>query len=97
MLNAPGIKWFLFGLLLLGFFLSSEGSRSYWKRKRHLKHLEQKLVELKAFNENMVLEVERLKSDPRAIERIARSELGLLKPGEIEYRFVVGRSTGETP
>lgn len=89
--------WIVLGLLLAVAFLSSEGSRSYWKRKRHLKHLEQKLSELKASNESLGREVERLKSDPRAIERIARSELGLLKPGEIEYRFVVGRSTGKTP
>ena len=94
MFREPGVKWILFGfLLLLGLFLSSEGSRSYWKRKRYLKHLERKLSDLKTSNEKLSQEVARLKSDPRAIERIARSDLGLLKPGEIEYRFVVNRST----
>lgn len=89
--------WILLGLLLAGAFLSSEGSRSFWKRKRHLKHLEQKLSELKIENDNLAQEIERLKSDPRAIERIARSELGLLKPGEIEYRFLTTPSTEKTP
>ncbi|OGR87310.1 MAG: hypothetical protein A3A86_04100 [Elusimicrobia bacterium RIFCSPLOWO2_01_FULL_60_11] len=91
------LAWVIIGLLLIGAFLSSEGSRSYWKRKRHFKHLEQKLSELKVSNDNLAREVQRLKSDPRALERIARSELGLQKPGEIEYRFTVGRSTGKNP
>ena len=73
--------------------MSSEGTRSYWKRKRHLNNLQNKLAELKVSNDRMTLEIERLKSDPRAIERIARSELGLLKPNEIEYRFVTRKST----
>ena len=93
MLNRPEVRWVLLGLLLAGLFFSSEGSRSYWKRKKHLRHMEQKLTEIKASNHSLALEVERLKSDPRAIERIARSELGLMKPGEVEYRFVVGQST----
>lgn len=72
----------------MGLFLSSEGSRSYLKRKRHLKYLEEKLSQLKASNDNLAQGIERLKSDPRAIEQIARNELDLLKSGEIEYRFV---------
>lgn len=89
----PGIKWLLVALGVLGLYLSSEGSRSYWKRKRALNQLERKLSDLKASNELLSREVSRLKSDPRAIENLARSELGLTKPGEIEYRFVVDRSS----
>ena len=92
-MGRPGIKWIVVGLACLGLFLSSEGSRSYWKRKRYLKHLEQKLADLKTSNEKLSQEVSRLKSDPRAIEQIARNDLGLIKPGEIEYRFVVDRSS----
>ena len=58
-----------------------------------MKNLEQKLSNLKASNENLAREVERLKTDPRALERIARKDLGLIKPGEMEYRFVLERST----
>jgi len=89
----PGIKWLLVALGILGLYLSSEGSRSYWKRKRARSQLEQKLSDVKASNETLSKEISRLKSDPRAIENLARSELGLIKPGEIEYRFVVDRST----
>ncbi len=93
MLKRPGIKWLLIGLVLLGLFFSSEGSRSYWKRKKYLKNLTHQLSELKTSNDNLTREIGRLKTDPRAIEKIARSELGLIKPGEVEYRFVVERSS----
>ena len=89
----PGLKWTLIGLGLLGLYLSSDGSRSYWKRKRTLKHLDRKLADLKESNDNLSLEISRLKSDPRAIEKIARNDLGLIRPGEVEYRFVVDRSS----
>ena len=93
MSGRPGLKWILLGLACLGLYLSSEGSRSYWKRKRALEHLEQKLADLKASNENLSGEIARLKSDPRGIEQIARNDLGLIQPGEIEYRFVADSSS----
>ena len=93
MFNRPGVKWILAGLALLGLFLSSEGSRSYWKRKKYLRNLEQELADLKTSNDNLSREIGRLKSDPKAIEKIARTDLGLIKPGEMEYRFVVDRSS----
>ena len=81
-------KWIVLGLLVLGLFLSSEGSRSYWKRKRHLKELQAKLEQARAENKSLAQEVQRLETDPRAIEQIARRVLGMIQPGEIEYRFV---------
>jgi cell division protein FtsB len=93
MFKNPKLKWILLPLVLLAFFLSSEGSRSYWKRKRALKHLEQRLSNLKNSNEELSQQITRLKTDPRALERIARNELGLIKPDEVEYRFVVSRSS----
>jgi cell division protein FtsB len=93
MFKNPKFKWILLPLILLAFFLSSEGSRSYWKRKRALKNLEQRLSNLKSSNEDLSRQITRLKTDPRALERIARNELGLIKPDEVEYRFVVNRSS----
>jgi cell division protein FtsB len=39
--------------------------------------------ELAAENERLAREAEALRDDPAAIERVARSELGWVKPGEI--------------
>ena len=86
-------KWIGLGILALGFFLSSKGTRSYWKRKRSLRELEKKLEQARETNRNLTLEIHRLQTDPRAIEQIARRDLGLLQPGEIEYRFIIEHST----
>ncbi len=95
MLEKPLAKWILLGVILLGLFLSSEGSRSYWKRKRFLKHVQTELSNIKIANDKLSLEIGRLKSDPRAVEKIARNELGLIKPGEIEYRFISDHSDAQ--
>ena len=86
-------KWALIILGALVLFLSSEGTRTYWKRRKVLNELEQKLEQIRQTNKNLVLEIDRLQNDPRAAEQIARKELGLIQPGEIEYRFVVQRSS----
>jgi cell division protein FtsB len=82
-------KWAFAALAAAGFFLSNEGTRSYWKRKRYLKELEARLEEIRASNKNLEHEIARFQNDPRAVEQLARRELGLIQPGEIEYRFVV--------
>jgi len=54
------------------------------------------LVEIRAENQRLFREVrdlERdvraLRTDPAAIERIARDELGMLRPGEILFQFPI--------
>ncbi|MFH1823633.1 MAG: septum formation initiator family protein [Candidatus Firestonebacteria bacterium] len=39
-------------------------------------------------NKKALEEIKALNSDPKFIERIAREELGLVKKGEIVYRFI---------
>lgn len=38
-------------------------------------------------NAKLLKEVEALRSDPRAIERAAREELGFIRPGEVVIQF----------
>lgn len=80
-------KWAL-ALLALGLLLSSDAVRTYWKRRIALHRLEKDLAELKSENDALEMEVRRLKTDPRLLEQHARRDLGLIQPGEIEYRFV---------
>lgn len=42
---------------------------------------------LKAANENLREEMQRLKTDNRYIEEIARKELGMVKPTDVIYQF----------
>jgi len=47
-----------------------------------------RILELQAKREIILRENRQLREDPAAIERVAREELGMVKDGEIVYRFV---------
>jgi cell division protein FtsB len=50
---------------------------------RDLKSLRARNQDLAAENDRLAREAEALRNDPSAIERVARSDLGWVKPGEI--------------
>jgi cell division protein FtsB len=50
--------------------------------KREVDGLEREIAGLRAETERLTAQVTRLRSDPDSIEKIAREELGLVKPGE---------------
>ena len=58
------------------------GMREVWQLQEQVTEQRQKNIELKQRNESLSAEVEDLKKGREAIEERARSELGLLKPGE---------------
>jgi len=51
--------------------------------RRDLKALRARNAQLAAENDRLSREAEALRADPGAIERVARAELGWVKPGEI--------------
>ena len=55
--------------------------------KEEFKEKEQFTLELERSNLLLEQEKEQLRSERNAIEGLARSELGLIKPGEIFYKF----------
>lgn len=77
----------------LAFYFSSDAVRSHREKKKIVQELSRKLEEAKRANQKLESELNRLQTDPRLIGEIARRELGLLHPKEIEYRFVVRKST----
>ena len=52
------------------------------KKRQEFKVLEQSIRQARAENEMLREEAKRLRSDPAAIEDLARRELGLIRPGE---------------
>jgi len=48
---------------------------------------EQRIKKLSAKNQALFDEIQRLRSDSKYVERVARKELGLVKENEIIYRF----------
>jgi len=58
----------------------------YRKDKEREAYLE-KIQQLKEANQKLVDEIDRLKSDKAYIEETARKELGMVREGEVFYKF----------
>ena len=72
-------------LLLFGHGLfGKKGFLAVRRMKQQNQDLNQKIEQLKKENDQAMEEIKSLKSDPKAIEKIAREELGLVKPGEVK-------------
>jgi cell division protein FtsB len=67
-------------LAILGF--GGQSLSRLWTMKRDVDGLEREIATLRAETDRVSASVARLRSDPSAIEQIAREELGLIKPGE---------------
>ena len=52
------------------------------RERQEQERLQSEIERLKEENRRLAEEVEKLKSDPRAIERVAREELKMARPGE---------------
>lgn len=64
------------------------GMAEVWRLEKTVAEQKQKNEELKARNDALAAEVANLKDADEAIEERARSELGLVKPGEKFYQVV---------
>ena len=64
------------------------GMREVWRLQQRLDEQKKENAKLKQRNEALAAEVQDLKSGKEAIEDRARSELGLIKPGEVFYQVV---------
>ncbi len=84
-------KWlYIIVFVFVLFFLF--GNKHWWKMlslMKEVRRLKAEVSQVKIENERLLKEEERLKNDLDYIEEIARDELGLVKPGEIEYRIRV--------
>ena len=67
--------------------LSEDGLPRYRRLQDQLVRVRHENVALSRDIERLNREVESLRTDPSAIERIARDELGLVQPGEIVFHF----------
>jgi cell division protein FtsB len=77
-------------LLIIGFiFIAGDvGMLKVWSAQRQLQNLRSKITELESKNALLSAEIDRLKSDSFAIEKVAREKYGYLKPGDMVYRIV---------
>jgi cell division protein FtsL len=67
------------------------------RTESEIKKVKADLDALTKENEALAQEVKDLNSDPRLIEKIARDDLGLARPGEIIIRIPQGQQTEQVP
>lgn len=71
-------------VLWVGFSFAKNAVANYQLR-REIDALEKRLVVLEMRKEDLEREIEEWKS-PENVERVAREQLGLVKPGEVVYK-----------
>jgi len=83
--------WILFLIVLISviiiFLVGDRGVLELYRRKLIYQHLEAEINKLLQEDERLKEEIRLLREDPFTMEKIAREELGLVKPGEIVYLF----------
>jgi cell division protein FtsB len=77
----------VFGLLTVAMLLlavfNDRGALQVHARANKLTAIETEVSSLEAENKQLTADIQALRSDPNAIEKFAREELKLVKPGEI--------------
>ena len=91
----------LLGLLLLVMLVhdifGTHGFLAMRRTQNEIKKVKADLDQLSKDNAKLEQETKDLKSDPRLIEKIARDDLGLARPGEIIIRIPEERQPDQSP
>ncbi len=85
-------KYLLIGALaLMGIFAFSlfgkTGLINFYRVEKKSHKLELRLAELKAENQRLREQIEKLQTDPEYLEKVAREELGMVKPDELVFQL----------
>ncbi|SRR6266404_4006074 len=84
------------GLLVREIF-GDHGYISLRRQRRDLQTLQQQVQRLQQENRQLESQIKALKSDPNAIEKLAREQMGLARPGEIIFTLPEKHPEGEKP
>ena len=80
-----GVGGLLLVLLCVQQIMGEHGQLKMRQRQREVQQLELEVSHLEKENQRLEQHVQRLWSDPAAIERLAREEMKLARPGEIIF------------
>lgn len=74
--------------LLLFTYLCGKGLREIYNLKKEKEKIQLSIQKLRAENLNLTSQIKKIKNNDREeIEKIIREELGLIKKGEVVYKF----------
>jgi cell division protein FtsB len=76
----------LFALLVHDVF-GPHGFIAMRRTQKEIDEVREQIGQMNSQNKALADEVNSLKSDPKAIERIAREEMGLARPGELIFKL----------
>lgn len=71
--------------LVVGSLFGDRGLLYLFAQQERTLALRREIVELRGQNARLAEEIKALRSEPRAIERLAREQLGLARPGEMVF------------
>ncbi len=81
------ILLFILGLFLVLAFTGEHSLPRIYALKKQRDQIKENVLQLVEENKSLHQEIQRLQHDEEPVSRIAREELGLVKPGEIIYRY----------
>ena len=84
----------LFALLVHDIF-GPHGFIAMRRTQKEIDEIRQQIGKINDENKSLTGEVNSLKTDPKAIERVAREEMGLARPGELIYRLPDSSKPGD--
>lgn len=71
--------------LMVGGLFGNRGMLQLMQERARARRVEQQISDLRSENLQLAAEIRALRTQPRAIERLAREQLGLLRPGETVF------------
>ena len=87
----------LTAILIANALVGDRGLPANLRIRREHRELEAAIAALRATNQRLQIEAERLRNDPNAIEDLARRELGLVRPGERLFIVTDRRAPAPVP
>ena len=79
-----GVVLFMGGLIVFG----EKGLTDYFSLRGKMQALKKENSIIHHENASLRKKIVQLQSDPRSIESIARNDLGMVRKGDIVYRFI---------
>ncbi len=84
-LKALGVATLVVCGIVYGALRDEEGVMHVFRERSRLQELSQSVNALRAENDQLRAEIKALREDPRAVERLAREDLGFSRAGEIVF------------
>jgi cell division protein FtsB len=85
--NARYFVALAFFLLLFQDIFGAHGLLAMHREKNKINQVQSENQKLNQENQDLSQHIEKLKTDPSAIEKIARDRMGLARPGELIFRM----------